>query len=108
LNIELTVVENGRKAVESFQSSPPEAIITDISMPEMDGMEATKNIRELEGRGPSIPIYALTAHAMLGDKERFMEAGMNGYLTKPLKKADIVQTIEDLIAIRDLAAESAA
>ena len=108
LNIELTVVENGRKAVEAFQSSPPEAIITDISMPEMDGMEATKIIRELEGRGPSIPIYALTAHAMLGDKERFMEVGMNGYLTKPLKKADIVQTIEDLIAIRDLAAESAA
>jgi CheY-like chemotaxis protein len=103
LNVDLTIVGNGQEAIDRYVTDLPEVIITDISMPLVDGIEATQNIRALEPQGTRIPIYALTAHAMLGDKERFLEAGMDGYLTKPLKKARIVETITSLIAARDSA-----
>jgi signal transduction histidine kinase/CheY-like chemotaxis protein len=101
LNVDLTIVENGQEAIDSFKAEIPDAIITDISMPIVDGIKATQTIRQLEENGSHIPIYALTAHAMAGDKERFLEAGMDGYLTKPLKKANIVDTISILLAMRD-------
>jgi hypothetical protein len=86
MDIELVFADNGRIAVEKFQSFQPDIIFMDISMPEMDGKEATRTIRAL---GSSVPIVALTAHAMEGDAEGILAAGIDRYLTKPLRKTAI-------------------
>ena len=87
---EVTVAVNGRLAVAAWQQSegeqkPFDLILMDIQMPEMDGFEATRAIRLSEGDNGHIPIVAMTAHAMTGDKERCLEAGMDDYLSKPLQ-----------------------
>ena len=87
--IELTFANNGREAVELFQSLKPDMIFMDISMPEMDGREAARAIRTLEAGRSHIPIVALTAHAMDGDAEAILAAGIDRYMTKPLRKAAI-------------------
>ncbi|MCU0828087.1 MAG: response regulator [Tabrizicola sp.] len=86
MDIELVFADNGRIAVELFQSFRPDLIFMDISMPEMDGKEAARAIRAL---GSTVPIVALTAHAMDGDAEGILAAGIDRYLTKPLRKAAI-------------------
>jgi CheY-like chemotaxis protein len=90
-------VENGRAAVNSIAttSSRFDVVLMDLQMPEMSGFEATHEIRERE-RGGSIhvPIVALTAHAMAGDRERCLAAGMDGYLAKPIEVNDLITTIE--------------
>ncbi|MGR3623523.1 response regulator [Pseudophaeobacter sp.] len=94
LNIELQFANNGREAVELFQIFEPDLIFMDISMPEMDGKEATGEIRKLETlKGAHVPIVALTAHAMAGDSEGILAAGLDHYLTKPLRKALIMERI---------------
>ena len=70
-----------------------DAIILDLAMPEMDGIAATHDVRQLPGGAGSIPIVALTAHALPGDKERFLAAGMNDYLTKPINRAAALHCI---------------
>ena len=94
-DIELCFADNGREAVEQYQSFRPDLVFMDISMPEMDGREATRAIRDLEQiRGlPQVPVVALTAHAMEGDSESIFAAGVDHYLTKPLKKAAIAERI---------------
>lgn len=95
LNIDLTMVENGREAVDAFLEVRPHLIMTDISMPEMDGMDATRAIRAIEtenGQDP-VPIIAMTAHAMEDDEANIKAAGLDHYLTKPLKKALLIETI---------------
>ncbi|WP_425092911.1 response regulator [Tropicimonas sp. S265A] len=97
LNIELKFAGNGEEAVELFESFAPDMIFMDISMPKMDGMEATRTIRQMEAAGGThVPITAMTAHAMDGDAERILAAGLDYYLTKPLKKAEIHAKIEEL------------
>jgi CheY-like chemotaxis protein len=86
LDIDLAFADNGRIAVEMFQSFQPDLIFMDISMPEMDGKEATRAIRAL---GSAVPIVALTAHAMDGDADGILAAGIDRYLTKPLRKTAI-------------------
>lgn len=77
--------DNGRKAVEAWQQETFDLILMDIQMPEMDGIQATAAIREGEAeKGGHIPIIALTAYAMSGDKQRFLDAGMDAYLPKPI------------------------
>ncbi|MEP5731504.1 MAG: ATP-binding protein [Sulfitobacter sp.] len=93
LNIELTFANNGLEAVELFQSIKPDLIFMDISMPKMDGKEATANIRKLETNHRT-PIVALTAHALQGDDDEILAAGLDRYLTKPLRKPLIVEQIE--------------
>ena len=79
------VVHNGQLALERWRSDRYDAILMDISMPLMGGDEATRIIREAEaGTGQRVPIIALTAHALLGDRERFLAAGFDGYLAKPV------------------------
>ncbi|MGH1330293.1 MAG: response regulator [Paracoccaceae bacterium] len=95
LDIELTFANNGREAIALYQSTAPDLIFMDISMPEVDGKEATRQIRALEAQsGGHIPIVALTAHAMAGDDQEILAAGLDHYLTKPLRKAAIIERIE--------------
>jgi len=93
LDIELQFAQNGREAVEVFHSFRPDMIFMDISMPEMDGKEATRTIRAAEDPGAHVPIVAMTAHAMQGDEADILAAGLDHYLTKPLRKADIIARI---------------
>lgn len=91
---------NGLEAVQMFESSDPDVILMDIQMPEMNGMEATAKIRELEyGTDRHIPIIALTAHAMQGDRERFLDAGMDNYLTKPLESETLAKALAECAAM---------
>ena len=86
------IVENGLKAVEAAKDGRYDLIFMDCQMPEMNGYEATKAIREKEKAQPQrqrIPIVALTAHAMKGDRERCLAAGMDDYITKPIKQEDM-------------------
>ena len=94
LDIDLQFAANGLEAVELYQSYDPDLIFMDISMPKMDGKEATGEIRALEaGSGKHVPIVALTAHAMESDREGILAAGLDQYLTKPLRKAEIFAAI---------------
>ena len=95
LDIELVFANNGREAVELFQSFQPDLIFMDISMPEMDGREAARAIRALEGGRSHMPIVALTAHAMDGDAESILAAGIDRYMTKPLRKAAIAEVLAE-------------
>ena len=96
LNIDLKFAANGIEAVEAFQTFAPDMIFMDISMPKMDGKEATQEIRKLESAsGEHIPIVALTAHAMDGDEQGILAAGLDHYLTKPLRKAAIHDKIAE-------------
>lgn len=94
LNIELQFANNGVEAVALYQAFEPDLVFMDISMPEMDGKEATGEIRKLEAlTGRHVPIVALTAHAMTGDSDGILAAGLDHYLTKPLRKAVILERI---------------
>ena len=87
LNIDLVFANDGQEAVATFKTFKPDLIFMDISMPIMDGKEATREIRKLEkGTSHPVGIVALTAHAMQGDKKSILEAGLDHYLTKPLRK----------------------
>ena len=90
-----TVAENGRKAVELFSRQSFDRILMDVQMPEMDGLEATQLIRQREQRtGGHIPIIAMTAQALSGDRERCLAAGMDGYLTKPIRSEQMYELLE--------------
>jgi CheY-like chemotaxis protein len=91
---QVSVANNGKEAVEIYTDSPDvfDLIFMDIQMPEMDGKAATRAIRE---KGfDRVPIIAMTAHAMRGDREKCLEAGMNDYLTKPIKRETVFALIE--------------
>jgi two-component system, sensor histidine kinase and response regulator len=91
-------VENGRAALDLIESASPatfDAVLMDLQMPEMSGFEATAAIRERERRTSGhVPVIALTAHAMTGDRERCLAAGMDGYLSKPIEVDDLIATVE--------------
>lgn len=93
LNIELFLATNGREAVDLWQSQQPDLIFMDISMPEMDGKEASRLIRASETDGAHVPIIALTAHAMEGDADDILAAGIDACLTKPLRKAALIEAL---------------
>ena len=90
--IDLHFAEDGRQAVDGFRSFKPDLIFMDISMPEMDGLAATRQIRQLPG-GAQLPIVALTAHALSGDRDDILAAGLDHVLTKPLKKPLLMDMI---------------
>src|SRR5262245_56061908 len=82
----VTVAGNGKEAVRAIEDTQFDLVLMDVSMPEMDGLEATALIRQREeGQQTRLPIVAFTAHAMVGDRERCLAAGMDGYVTKPVQ-----------------------
>lgn len=80
---ELSEYETGAEAVEGIPENPPDLILLDISLPEMDGPEVLVRIRN-DDRTKNIPVIALTAHAMAGDREKYLGQGFNDYVTKPI------------------------
>jgi two-component system, sensor histidine kinase and response regulator len=88
------IAQNGREAVEMWQREPFDLILMDVQMPEMDGFEATRLIRQQEeGTDRHIPIVAMTARAMKGDREHCLESGMDGYVSKPVRKRELYLAI---------------
>lgn len=91
---QVTVVPNGREAVQAVATQDFDLVLMDVQMPEMDGLEAAERIRELEaGAGRHVPIIAMTAHALKGDRERCLEAGMDGYVAKPIRARELFEAI---------------
>ncbi|WP_161782008.1 PAS-domain containing protein [Nitratireductor basaltis] len=87
------IVNNGREALEAFQKLNPRLILMDVSMPELNGLEATKAIRNTGPEGKAVPIIGVTAHALKGDREKCLESGMNDYLSKPISPKALVDKI---------------
>jgi len=91
----VVVAEDGARAVAAWQAQAFDLVLMDCQMPVMDGMQATAQMRALEGGRPRrTPIVALTANALAGDRERCLAAGMDDYLTKPFKRADLVAMLD--------------
>jgi len=96
---EVTVVNNGLEAVRILDRCDFDIILMDVQMPELDGLEATQMIRKnRESSRSSVPILALTAHALSSDRQRCLEAGMNDYLSKPFKAADLLSKVDGLVS----------
>jgi CheY-like chemotaxis protein len=92
------VAGDGREALEKLKTADFDLVLMDVQMPLMGGFEATAAVRELEkGAGKHIPIIALTARAMKGDRERCLAAGMDGYVGKPIRAEELFEQIEALI-----------
>ncbi len=97
----VTVVENGEEVLDALEKGPFDLILMDVQMPMMDGFQATREIRRREvATKARQPIVAMTAHAMVGDREKCLEAGMDGYISKPLKPLDLLRTIDEILARR--------
>jgi CheY-like chemotaxis protein len=95
----VVVAGDGMKALEALEHQQFDLILMDVQMPIMDGVETTAAIRKLEdGIGTHIPIVAMTAHAMAGDRQRFLELGMDGYVSKPIHSRDLYDAIENVFA----------
>jgi CheY-like chemotaxis protein len=94
----VNLATTGRQAVAAWREAGPsgfDILLMDIQMPEMDGLEATEAIRQSEKKsGKHVPIVAMTAHAMRGDKERYLASGMDGYVSKPINSIDLFAEIE--------------
>jgi PAS domain S-box-containing protein len=94
MGFQVTTASNGIEAVSAVRDFPFDTILMDVSMPEMDGLQATAAIRKLKGARSRTPIIALTAHAMSGDKQRTLDAGMDDYLEKPIVKQQLIEKLE--------------
>ena len=101
----VVVVKTGKEAVAIWKRQPFDVILMDVQMPEMDGFEATSIIREAEriSSGGHTPIIALTAHAMAGDRQRCLTAGMDGYISKPIQVQNLFEVIASVCAVNHLA-----
>lgn len=100
---QVTIADNGKEAIQAVSDSHFDLVLMDLSMPEMDGLEATQAIRRqeiAESRDPQLPIVAFTANATLGDRERCIEAGMDGYVTKPVQPPELFQAMELALVTR--------
>ncbi|EEX31204.1 signal transduction histidine kinase [Vibrio coralliilyticus ATCC BAA-450] len=94
MGLSMDIAENGRRAIEMVEQYHYDLIFMDISMPEMDGMETCRAIRSMtDEKTCQIPIIALTAHSLSGDKEQFLDAGMNDYLSKPIRLSQLIEKI---------------
>jgi CheY-like chemotaxis protein len=95
----VVTVNNGREAIETLADQDFDAVLMDVQMPEMDGLQTTAVIRAAEeGTDRHLPILAVTAHAMGGDREHCLGAGMDGYLAKPIQSAQLLQALADVLS----------
>ena len=96
LGHKVQVVNNGKEAMEQTHAEDFDLVLMDVQMPEMDGLEATMAIRASEANtGKHVPIVAMTAHAMKGDRERCLSSGMDGYLSKPIRIEELKSAISE-------------
>ena len=96
---DVTAVENGEAALEAYMKEPYDLVLTDIDMPVMDGIIATRLMREVdkkEQRG-KVPVIALTAYALEGDRERIMNAGLDAHIPKPVDKPYLLEVIKHFL-----------
>jgi PAS domain S-box-containing protein len=95
----VVLAANGREALEALEASPFDLVFMDVQMPEMDCLEATSVLRRREqGTGRRVPVIALTASAMKGDRERCLEAGMDGYVSKPLQPHELLRVVREVLS----------
>ncbi len=90
---DVDIVADGQEAVEAVNSQAYDLVLMDVHMPKMDGITATKLIREQGGIGATVPIIAVTAKAMVGDREKYFAAGMNDYVSKPIDRQKLFAAI---------------
>jgi two-component system, sensor histidine kinase and response regulator len=96
-----TLVSDGREAIAEWGAGGYDAVFMDVQMPNLDGFDATREIRRLEaGTATRVPIVAMTAHAMPGDRERCLVAGMDDYVTKPISLTEIARVLSSIQAAR--------
>jgi len=93
-NIQVSLCSNGKSAVKACKKTNFDLIFMDIQMPDIDGVEATRRIRKIKDSNKRMPIIALTAHAMKGEKERLLKQGMDDYLTKPVSQEELENMIK--------------
>lgn len=101
------VVDTGLKAVEAVMKADYDVILMDIQMPELDGVAATARIRALNGSKASVPIIAMTANAMIGQREEYLKAGMNDYIAKPIQSADLIAKLQAVVAAKPTGVDAA-
>lgn len=95
----VALAADGQEALDRLQDGNFDVVLMDVQMPRMDGITATREIRKREAHtGDHVPVLAMTAHAMKGDRERCVEVGMDGYVSKPVKPHELVAAVEDLCA----------
>ena len=98
MGFEVTIVENGRECLTALEKDTFDLVLMDIQMPVMDGEETLKEIRSKEqDNGLHQPVIAVTAHSMRGDKERFLEKGFDGYVSKPLITRELVAEMKRIM-----------
>lgn len=90
---QVDIAENGLEALRLIGQAPYDLVFMDVHMPHMDGLEASREIRKMEGDGSNIPIIAMTANAMSGDREQCLEAGMDDYISKPVDKDKLIEAL---------------
>ncbi len=96
----VTVANNGREALELLERETFDVVLMDVQMPEVDGLDATATIRRREqGTSRHVPIVAMTAHAMKGDRERCLDAGMDGYVAKPVRSGELFAVLEQVLSL---------
>jgi len=95
---EFDIVDNGAVACKLYQERLYDLVLMDISMPVMDGLEALKKIRDIDNGNKQTPIIAITAHALKHEKEKFLEAGFNSYLAKPISNVALESTIAQYLS----------
>jgi CheY-like chemotaxis protein len=93
LGLDADIVSNGLEALVALRGGQYDLVLMDCQMPEMDGYAATLQIRRGAAGNPQVPIIAMTANAMQGDKERCLEAGMDDYIAKPVRQKELVEVI---------------
>jgi two-component system, cell cycle response regulator DivK len=93
---EVLEAEDGNSGLETAINEHPDLILMDINLPDIDGLEVTARLKDNAGTS-AIPIIALTANAMVGDREKALEAGCDGYLPKPISRQDLLSTVKEYI-----------
>ena len=102
MGLQVGIAANGHEVIESLRSVPYDLVLMDINMPEMNGIEATSAIRQLPESLASIPIIAMTALAMPGDREKFLSQGMDGYVSKPISREELYDCLSTVLNGDDL------